>query len=325
MMSLSNGLRSDGILVTQLGENVYLDNSGLHYSVKKIEYDFMQNLIGHGFDRMEDYTEAHGGFSAEWKYKILFKCGECNYSRWHSTQASVELEIKRRTMKCIDDCTLFKFFDGATMMGYQYVSRVNEVVFCRDAPQKLLDRKELWCENRHGYDTELKHISPYALQNNTKFVMPGAEEGIADLVEIIPSLLANFSYIGLDASSQNIMILPANANLIRQMSNESNTIDDQDTTQKKWNLFVSLIEDFSIPCIYWGSSCSFISLRSLMAPSNVYSNIDWGIHSDSLATLIREGVIPNISSLDHVIYNPFISRSHLNFQWIYEMMKTEGF
>ena len=62
MKSLSNALRSDGILVTQLGENFHHDSPGLHYSAKKIEYDFMQNLIEYGFDRMEDYTEAHGGF-----------------------------------------------------------------------------------------------------------------------------------------------------------------------------------------------------------------------------------------------------------------------
>jgi hypothetical protein len=93
MKALSNALRSDGILVTQLGENFYHECPGFHYSAKKIEYDFMQKLRRFGFDRMEDYTEAHGGFLGVWKYKIIFKCRRCSYSRWHATQANVELEM----------------------------------------------------------------------------------------------------------------------------------------------------------------------------------------------------------------------------------------
>ena len=316
--SLSNALRPDGILVTQLGENFYYESPGFHHTIKKIEFDFMQNLIEHGFGRMEDYTEAHGGFSADWKYKILFKCGECSYSRWHNNQASVDLEIKKRSMKCINECSLFKFFDGATMMGYQYVSRVNEDVFCRDVPQKLPNRQE-WCENRHGYDPERNHVSLNTPQNDTKFEMSSVGEGSVDGVEMMPSLLTNYSYVGLDVSTQNIQILPATTRLIRQMSNESNLF-----AKKRRNMFVSLFDSFGAPCLYWGSSCYFISLRLLMTPSNSYTNIELSTNN-VFAILIREGLFPNIStSLDTVIYNPYISRNHLNFQWIYEMMTSIG-
>ena len=173
MIALSNTMRFDGIIVTQLGGNFYYDCPGFHYSVGKIEYDFMQSLTRYGFDRMDDYIEAHGNFLGVWKYKILFKCAKCNYARWHATQASVELEIKKRSMECVNECNLFRYFDGSTMMEYQYSSRANEAAFCRDLPQKLLDRKDLWCESRHGYDPELHHIKLYEPHKFTEYELSG--------------------------------------------------------------------------------------------------------------------------------------------------------
>jgi hypothetical protein len=322
MKALSNALRPDGMLISQLGENFNYDSSGLHYSVNRIEYEFMQNLIEYGFDRMEDYTEAHGGFSAEWKYKILFKCGECHHSRWHRNQALVELDMKKRSMKCINDCNLFKFFDGATMMGYQYVSRINEAVFCRDIPQNLPDRPELWCTNRHGFDPEVKHVSLYTIQNDAPIETSNGFDSLIHAAEIMPSFLSNFTYVGLDASAQNILIVPATTGIIRQMSSASNRIDIPNITQKQWSLFESLFDRFSVQCAYWGASCYFVSLRLLLMSMNSPTSKELQINN-SFPMLIREGLLPNItSSLDTVIYNPYISRNHLNFQWIYDLMKA---
>jgi hypothetical protein len=303
MKALSNALRRDGILISQLGENFQFHNPGLHYSVKRIEYEFMQNLIEYGFDRMEDYTEAHGGFSAEWKYKILFKCGECHHSRWHRNQAMVELDIKKRSMKCINDCNLFRFFDGATMMGYQYVSRVNEAVFCRDVPQNLPDRQELWCENRHGYDPEVQHFQTKALPNH--FNLSDGK------VEDFPF------YVGLDMLTQNIVIPPMTTNLVQIVTNASSSTPIHQLKPQLWNV---ILENYCTPEPYLGSSMCFVSLRLILLAANHFINgtVPWtvGNHSDVRRAEFQKIMSPFKSN----IYNPYVSRNHITLQWITDMM-----
>lgn len=273
----------------------------------------MQNLIEHGFDRMEDYTESHGGFLGEWKFKIVFKCGKCTYSRWHSTQASVELDMKKRSMKCITDCNLFQYFDGATMMGYQYVSRVNEEIFCRDFPQKSSNRSDLWCENHHGYGSEMNHANWHSLLNQTQFEVTDLGHENADLVGgMVPSKLSNFSSAGLDLSAHSFVILPETTNLLDRMTTKSRSMNSQSSATTPWDQLNSITTRFGVPCIYWGPLCRFI---------NLHSPIELSIN-ESLA-LLSDEILPNFSStLDDVVYNPLISRNHLTYQWTRDMRTT---
>ena len=225
--------------------------------------------------------------------KFYSNARKCSYSRWHTTQANVELEMKKRSMKCVNDCNLFRYFDGATMMGYQYVSRVNEAIFCRDLPQKLPDRKELWCENRHGYDPDIEHVP--------------AEFEMLDTgtVAMMPSLLTNMSYAGLDVLIHTIVVPPLTSILIQLMSNVS--LSDI-TIMYRWELWKTLLEKHCTPCMYTRSSFCFASLSSLQMATNQYTNatIDWtSTH--------------NASVFEAVIYNPYISRNHLNLHWMTEM------
>jgi hypothetical protein len=320
MKSLSNSLRPDGILVSQLGENFMHHHPGLHYTPKIIEYEFMQNLIEYGFDRMEDYTEAHGGFLGVWKYKILFKCAKCTYSRWHTTQALLELEMKSRSMKCINDCNLFRFFDGATMMGYQYASRVNEVIFCRDLPQKLPDRKDLWCDNRHGYDPELKQYDTHKLYNHTTSDILEGNEGTSGLFAILPALLRNRSYVDLQEATQNIIIPPTTTNAIRLFTTKllSANFTNNPIILNRWKLWNTVLEKFCTPCRYLGASSFFVSSFLLKRSMYTNSTLNWTVSEDPVTSFLLTQSVP--SSLEPVIYNPYVSRNHLNFQWISDLM-----
>ena len=303
MKSLSNALRFDGLLVSQLGENFVVNGPGIHYTAKRIEYDFMQNLIKRGFDRMEDYTEGHGGFLADWKYKILFKCGKCTYARWHATQANVELEIKKRSKKCVNDCNLFRYFDGATMMGYQYVSRVNEAIFCRDLPQKSPERKDLWCENRHGYDPELKYI-------HDKYETLYASRGNDDAIETTSSLATNFGIF--DAITQNIILQSSTLDMIQLMSDHAFSYP---IATNRWGMWKTLRENYCTPFAYMRSSSCYISLHILPRTTNSYANDTF--HSNIWDSL---GMFQNVTSpLQTAVYNPYISRNHLNLQWMSDL------
>jgi hypothetical protein len=307
MKSLYNALRFDGILVSQLGENVQYESPGSHYSsAKQIEYDFMEALIGYGFDRMDDYTESHGGFMATWMYKILFKCGKCTYPRWHANPAVLQLNMKRRSMPCVNDCNLFKYFDDATMTGYQYISRINENAFCRDLPEQTSDGNAVSCQHRHGYDPEVNHYR----QTNTSFFHIGSIENVDAIAKGL-FLPKNISYVALDELSQNILILPATTDLIQHMSPGSLAKAAQLDTKllkHRWSLWNDIFENFTLTCHYWGSSCYYITFSSLR--ENDHSPYR---HSHS----IRSEMLSNSSlSFASVIYNPYISRNHLNFQWI---------
>jgi hypothetical protein len=161
LTSLSNALHKDGILISQIGEADGIQSPGVHFSSKVTEYEFMELLKKQGFEKMEDYNEGHGGFLAVWKYKIAFKCANCTYSRWHSNQAMIDWEIQRRSMDAVvngSQDSLFRYFDGATMMGYQYPTRVDEEVFCRDVPIPE------WCHHGHGWDPERIHVNSATLE-----------------------------------------------------------------------------------------------------------------------------------------------------------------
>ncbi len=198
------------------------------------------------------------------------------------------------------------------MMGYQYVSRVNEDIFCRDVPQKLANRSDLWCENHHEYDSELNHAHWHSLQNQAEFEVTDLGHENTDLVGMAPSILTNFSSVGLDLSAHSFVILSETTNLLERMTNESRSMNGHSAPTTQWDQLNSFTNRFGVPCMYWGSSCQFISL---------HSPIELSIN-DYFAILSEE-ILPNFSStLDGVVYNPFISRNHLTFQWIRDMRMT---
>ena len=97
------------------------------------------------------YDEMHGGFMAPWTYIIAFM--DYYDSNWMLGEASIDLELRRRAVATNDGSDLpFRFFDGATMIGYQYPSRVREELFCRGEP------KPPFCDLGHGFDPERANI-----------------------------------------------------------------------------------------------------------------------------------------------------------------------
>lgn len=138
--ALNHALTEKGVLVAQIGMT---DDPGnpqreLYYSGQSL-VSFIDNLRGSGFSALTEYSEAHCAFMGPWTYLAAFKSVD-SVARWQASPAEVDLEIARRVSQPL------RFFDGATMQGYQEASRIAEDVFCLSNPTPA------HCELGHGFD-----------------------------------------------------------------------------------------------------------------------------------------------------------------------------
>lgn len=279
--SLFNSLNDDGILVAQLGEDETIDSPGATYSPKKIAKMFIQKLKQHGFQRIESYTEAHGDFLAPWGYMIAFKCADCSFSRWHSNQAMIDLEIQRRSVATVDGYadSLFRYFDGATMMGYQYPSRVSEELFCRDQPTPK------GCDRGHGLNPERQHAPMHILDACPK-PTPNASHVVCSTQEIRKD-----TYLALDAISYKILAMPSTAHLIEQYK-------DQKFTHRRLKMINTFLLEFGYHGNFLGGTSYFADCSVLLFLNRSYHNRE------------AKGILEDETDLA----NTFYSRNHWIFQ-----------
>lgn len=156
--SLYNSLTSNGILVSQVGEGEGFGDAALEMSAttKPLQL-FIQHLKQVGFQSIEDFTEAHGGFAGPWGYLIAFKAIQ-SLASWHRNEAEISLDLMRRAKVTTQGELPFLYFDGASMQMYQQSSRIAEDVFCLSRPSPFL------CDEGHGFNPTLP-VTAAALYN----------------------------------------------------------------------------------------------------------------------------------------------------------------
>jgi hypothetical protein len=210
-------------------------------------------LKQHGFQRIESYTEAHGDFLAPWGYMIAFKCADCSFSRWHSNQAMIDLEIQRRSVATADgyEDSLFRFFDGATLMGYQYPSRVSEELFCRDQPTPR------GCDRGHGLHPE-RHHAPLNILNVRPKPTPNASVVVFSTQEI-----RRDTYVALDATSDKFLVMPPTAQLIRQYR-------DQIYTPSRLKMIDTFLFEYGCISNSFGGTSYFVDCNVLLLLNRSY-------------------------------------------------------
>lgn len=90
----------------------------------------MAELEHVGFKSMLIYDESHAHFDAPWQLLVAFK-GRKSGARWYKTSPEVEVEIHRRIHRTKSGNRSLRYFDGATMMGYQIPAKAQEITYCR--------------------------------------------------------------------------------------------------------------------------------------------------------------------------------------------------
>ena len=191
MDALSEALGEDGIFLAQVGETDEVGDSGEVWDTEDQMMSFRTGLKQAGFEDIIEYQESHGRFFGPWSFLVAMK-NKNTRSRWFSNEAQFNARIVERGVSTRNGESPFRFFDGATMMGYQQPPRVDEVTWCREVP------KPHGCNEQHGFDPAKQNVPVSMLQS-----MMG-RDGVAATVDVKEG-----SYIGLEECVHGLHIPPA--------------------------------------------------------------------------------------------------------------------
>ena len=191
-------------MVCQVGEEQHIIDASADYSLQRYEHKLMTHLRDNGFEVVKDYSEAHGGFLGIWRFLVLFKDREALVD-WYADQATVDLKIVERALEMKDGSLPFRYFDGSTMMTYQFASRPSQEVFCRKSSEKEL------CSIGHGLDPEIKNVKTNSMEVRQSTI-PGGGRGL-----FARELIPNGTYISAETSVHAIVIPPLTTALIRTL------------------------------------------------------------------------------------------------------------
>lgn len=249
-LALWSSLNENGVLVAQIGsadDGSEPTDQELGPQVLRTVYGeetFIRHLTAHGFGSVEIYEEDHGGYMDSWQYFVAFKDIETR-KLWHSNQAMIDLELQRRAMETRDGRTPFRYFDGASMMSYQFPSHLSQTSDCRMLPVPA------FCVNGPGFDPERPNAPVGAFQVNKSVDLVG--NGVFAREDIPAG-----SYLAIDDRVHG-MILPAKT---MAMVKELHTL-----VADKLEALVSFVGNY-------GHGSSYISGEYLVGPSIVSALLD---------------------------------------------------
>jgi hypothetical protein len=119
-------------------------------------------------------------------------------TNWFDNEAEVNVAIRKRrvdTASSSDD--LYKFFDSATMMTYQYPTSIDEELWCRQVP------KPESCVVGHGFDPNRENAAASTFEARTSGVGERAGRGVFALQPINAG-----SYLGIDQCIDSMLVRP---------------------------------------------------------------------------------------------------------------------
>jgi len=128
--SLFRGLSEEGVFVIQMGESFQNIDPAMDSGPNQDAQNMMNALKNVGFESIHMYDEGHSHFLAPWSYFVCFKDGDARV-RWNASPAEVEVALHRRLHGTRSGAPPLRFFDGATMAGYQTPPKAAETVYCR--------------------------------------------------------------------------------------------------------------------------------------------------------------------------------------------------
>jgi len=207
VQALYQALSWDGILVAQVGEQDSLKEPPAPYSKRRVELAFVDHLKRQGFSAMKHYEEMHGGFMGVWRFMVCFKDID-NVPNWYANQAEVDAALQYRIIRQDDGSWPLHFFDGATMQQYQYPSRIEETLFCRD------DANDDMCQAGRGLDPEIVNYPSSQLQVQASTI-PNAGRGV-----FLTEPGTKGMYIAADQLVHSISVMPRSWFLIEALQKD---------------------------------------------------------------------------------------------------------
>lgn len=275
--ALSRALGEDGIIVSQVGEDDFYYDAGSHISKRKSGQKFMELLKKNGFTAAKEYSEAHGGFLGVWHFVVLFK-DRMSLAHWYSNEAEIDLRIRRRGAKVKNSSsTPFRYFDGATMMGYQFPTRINEEVACRYMPRPA------FCEQQHGFDP-FKENTPASAFEVKSSRIPNGGQGL-----FATKAISEGNYVALEEKVNAILSPPFTTKLVQSIHRHVPS---------------DSIQPLSTYLSEYGYGHDFYGMYGMSVDPGRLHFLNHGCNANAIATDTN-------TEMDSFFYNPFIDRGHL--------------
>jgi hypothetical protein len=119
----------------------------------------MRRLERAGFESLLDYSVLDKGMAndarATKRMVVAALKDSDSRAQWFQNEAQVNLALATRVVpRLTDDMPLY--FDGATMMQYQFTSRIVEEAWCNRRRNAM--GNDVWCQRGHGFSPDLVNI-----------------------------------------------------------------------------------------------------------------------------------------------------------------------
>jgi hypothetical protein len=118
-----------------------------------------------GFESLLDYTVGPNNGMDYTDYAksfvVAFKDSDSR-AQWFQNEAQVDLALRTRMVIPNSDTDAVPlYFDGATMMQYQFTSRIVEEAWCNRRRNTM--GKDVWCQRGHGFSPDLVNVPKSSL------------------------------------------------------------------------------------------------------------------------------------------------------------------
>jgi hypothetical protein len=210
MLAFSRALGDSGIFVAQVGEDENMDDLPHSFDPDNPLSVFLDGLESFGFESIVEYSESHGRFIESWGFVVAMK-DSASRSNWLRNEAEINLEIVSR----ITPTTPLVFFDGATMMNYQFASRIAQEIWCRDKVNGE-------CSTGQGFDPFASTIPHTAFNVQPSTVNKGGR-GVFS-AEFVPK----GTVIGLEECVDGMFIPSTTFKLLRDTAHEFDEDSEND-------------------------------------------------------------------------------------------------
>jgi|UPI0005819BA1 spermidine synthase len=209
--AFSIALGENGILVAQTGkESAYSDPPQEFSDQGQLSY-FVKSLVHYKFESIQEYSESHGGFEAPWTFLVAMKNAKSRGGWLTTNEAEINLEIRKRIRPSNSGLPALLFFDGSTMMEYQFPSRVTEEQFCRSKLEA--------CETGHGLNPEIPNIPHTAFEVKPSTVT-NAGRGVFAKKHIPAG-----SYISMESSVLSMFVPPSTYRLLNSSASSLESLE----------------------------------------------------------------------------------------------------
>lgn len=128
--SLYEGLTAEGVFVVPLGKGKMSSDPADEVGRFRDTTLMIDGLEKLGFESIHAYDEGHSHFYMPWSYLVAFK-DYGTRTGWFRTAPEIDIALRRRLHKTKSGRPTLRYFDAATMVGYQSPPKAQEITYCR--------------------------------------------------------------------------------------------------------------------------------------------------------------------------------------------------